>query len=357
MNNAITSIHVWECRVPLAKPLDLGNLTIQDRDYTILRLQDEHGAEGTAWGYSRGADIASTIRRNFVPHLAGTNFEWCENTWHSLYGLNPYINQGGIFLRALSLVDIALCHLHCSRRQLSLAEFLGPPAHSKPVTIACCYPARGKTIVEDVVEAQRVLDSGYRSLKVCAADGGVRDTERLRSIREAVGYEIELKIDLHWLWSTLADAQPVLPGWEELDLAWIEDAFPAPAIDELKRLKEATNLPIAYGDEQNGRYYMSHLISSGCVDVLRLDATVVGGLTEFLRLGREANAAGLCVSAHLFEDYHFSALGMLENSTNVERFGLNSGLDGIDQLRQLRSQGSVWDWDAVNYYVKHLFKM
>jgi L-alanine-DL-glutamate epimerase-like enolase superfamily enzyme len=226
----------------------------------------------------------------------------------------------------------------------------------KPITIACCYPFKGKTIEEDVVEAQRIVDAGYRSLKVCAADGGVRDTERLRSIRDAVGYDIELKIDLHWLWSTLDDAQPVLSAWEELDLAWIEDGFPAPAIDELKRLKEATNLPIAYGDEQNGRYYMSQLISSGCIDVLRLDATVVGGLTEFLRVGREANSAGICVSAHLFEDYHFSALSVLENSTNFERFGPNSGLDGIDKLRRLRSQGSVWDWDAVNYYVQPPFQ-
>lgn len=357
MNNRITSIDVWECRVPLSKPLDLGNLTIQDRDYTIVRLRNEHGAEGTAWGYSRGADIASTIRRNFAPYVTGARFEWGEDTWASLYDLNPYINQGGLFLRALSLVDIALCQLHCSWRQLSLSEFLGAQSHSKPITIACCYPFRAKSIEEDVIEAQRLVGTGYRSLKVCAADGGVRDTERLRSIREAIGYDVELKIDLHWLWSTIADAQPVLPAWEELDLAWIEDAFPAEAMDELKRLKEATNLPIAYGDEQNGSYYMRQLISSGSIDVLRLDATVVGGLTEFLRIGREGNAAGICVSAHLFEEYHSPALSMLENSTNIERFELNSGLDGIDQLRQLRSEGSVWDWDAIEYYVEHPFKL
>ena len=355
MTNRITSIDVWECRVPLSKPLDLGNLAIHYRDFTIIRLRDEHGAEGTAWGYSRGADIASTIWRNFAPYLTGAGFEWGEDTWASLYALNPYINQGGLFLRALSLVDIALCQLHCSRNQLSLSEFLGAKSHSKPITIACCYPFRSRTIEEDVLEALRLVDAGHRSLKICAADGGVRDTERLRSIRERVGYDIELKIDLHWLWSTTADAQPVLHAWEELDLAWIEDPFSAEEMDELKRLREVTTLPIAYGDEQNGRYYMRQLIASGSVDVLRLDATVVGGLTEFLRVGREANAAGLCVSAHLFEEYHSSALGMLKNSTNVERFELNSGLDGIDQLRQLRSEASVWDWDAVHSHVKHPF--
>jgi hypothetical protein len=41
--------------------LDLGNLAFTHRDYTIVRLRDDEGREGVAWGYSRGADIASVI--------------------------------------------------------------------------------------------------------------------------------------------------------------------------------------------------------------------------------------------------------------------------------------------------------
>jgi D-arabinonate dehydratase len=350
VKNAITSIEIFECRVPLSKPLDLGNLTFRDRDYTIVRIRDAQGAEGTAWGYSRGADIASTIRRSFAPFLTGGEVEWHEDTWQRLYRLNPFINQGGLFLRALSLVDIGLCELECSRKRLGLSQFLKAKSLSKPVTIACCYPVRGKTVKADVVECRKLVDGGCRSLKVCAADGGAKDTERLRSIRDAVGYDIELKIDLHWLWSTVEEVRSTLRAWEELDLTWIEDPFLAESTDELKRLKESTTLPIAYGDEQNGRHYMSQLISAHCVDFLRLDATVVGGLTEFVRIGREANALGICVSAHLFEEYHASALGVLEKSTNIERFDPNSGLDGINELRRLTPEGSTWDWEAVEYY-------
>jgi D-arabinonate dehydratase len=279
-------------------------------------------------------------------HLTGADLSWCSQTWTELYGLNPYVNQGGLYLRALSLVDIALWDLEQSRNTISI----GRRPSARPITIACCYPVSGKTIDDDAAEARRSVDAGYRSIKVCGADGGPTDTKRLRAIRKAIGPDAVLKIDLHWLWTTSDAARPVVRAWEDLNVAWIEDAFPAEAIDELKRLKELTNIPLAYGDEQNGRYYMSQLISSGGVDVLRADATVVGGITEFLRVGRDANAAGIAVSAHLFEEYHAPALALLEHTTNVERFEPDSGLDEIDRLRTLTSNGVVWDWDAVAYY-------
>ncbi|HEX2270653.1 MAG TPA: enolase C-terminal domain-like protein, partial [Pyrinomonadaceae bacterium] len=214
----------------------------------------------------------------------------------------------------------------------------------------CCYPASGKTIDEDAAEARRLVESGSRSIKICGADGGPRDTERLQAIRKAVGWDVELKIDLHWLWPTSDAARPVVRAWEELNVAWIEDPLATENIGELKRLKELTTIPLAYGDEQNGRYYLDQLVSLDCLDVLRLDATVVGGITEFLRVGREANTAGITVSAHLFEEYHRTALGLLERATNIERFEPNSGLDEIGRLRTLTPNGIVWDWDAVAYH-------
>lgn len=347
MNSRIIAVDVFECRVELPRVLNLGNISIAYRDYTIVRLRDEQSKEGVAWGYSRGADIASIIRGSFSPELLGTDPSWCEQTWTKLYGLNPYVNQGGLYLRALSLIDIALHDLECSR---SGQRFLGAASAPGPITIACCYPVRDKTILEEAAEAQRIVNAGYRSLKVCAMDGGPGDLKRLRAIREAVGFDVELKIDLHWLWTTSEAARDFVHELEELNIAWIEDAFPGDAIDELRRLKELTRIPLAYGDEQNGRYYMGQLITSGAVDVLRLDATVVGGITEFLRLGHIANAAGLSVSAHLFEEYHAAPLGLLECATNIERFEPNSGLDEIDRLRTLTADGVVWDWDAVAFH-------
>jgi len=334
--------------VPLPRPLELGNLRITHRDYTILRLRDAAGVEGVAWGYSRGADVASTLRRNFLPLLLGNELAPGEDTWRRLYESNRHINQAGIFLRALSLVDIALWELQAARENKSLAALLGAKAISQPITAAACYPLVGKRPHDDAIEAAELVRRGYPSIKLCAADGGKGDTARLRAIREAIGPNIELKVDVHWLWSSAADAKPVLREWEKLNVAWIEDAFSSDDLPELLVLRQMTSIPLAFGDEQNGRVLMEQLISLGTLSVLRLDATVVGGLTEFIRLGRRATAAGLCVSGHIFEEYHTAALGMLDDVTNIERFEPDSGLDAIDQLRRLTPEGCRWDWEAVH---------
>jgi L-alanine-DL-glutamate epimerase-like enolase superfamily enzyme len=349
----ITSAEVWECRVPLARPLDLGNLMIRDRDYTIVRIRDSDGAEGVAWGYCRGADIASTIRRNLFPRITGVECGSNGSWWQRLYEANRYVNQGGIFLRALSLCDIAIWELQAARDGVSLAQAVGARPLAGPVTVAGCYPIVGKSPRDDAAEAADLVARGYRSIKLCATDGGPKDTERLCAVRESIGATIELKVDVHWLWSSAKQAIPVLRAWEDLKVAWVEDGFETDSLSELSELKKLTSIPLAYGDEQNGRVLHEQLINSGALSVLRLDATVVGGITEFIRIGRKANAAGLRVSGHIFEEYHSAALGVLDNATNIERFEPDSGLDGIDELRQITRDGCTWDWAAVDKYRLH----
>jgi D-arabinonate dehydratase len=349
----ITSLDVWECRVPLSRALDLGNLTIPHRDYTIVRLGDADGSEGIAWTYSRGADIASTIRRSFQPLVVGCEIDFLKyptGLWQQLYESNPYVNQAGIFLRALSLIDIAVWELFAAKRGATLRDLMDSRPLTGPATAAACYPTSSRLPEDDAAEALELVKRGYRSIKICAADGASRDTARLIAIRKAVGDQIELKLDLHWLWRCAEQINGVCRRWEGLGLAWIEDALPIESLSEFRKLKYLTSIPLAYGDEQNGRAICQQLITSGAIDVLRLDATVVGGLTEFIRLGRVANASGLRVSGHLFEEYHTAALGALDNATNIERFEPDSGLDAIDRLRKVAPQGTRWNWEAVEEF-------
>lgn len=339
--------------MPLPRQLDLGNLTIAHRDYTVTRLRDADGCEGIAWTYSRGADIASTIRRSFRPLVIGCTIDYQKHPtglWQQLYESNPYVNQAGIFLRALSLVDIAVWELFAAKRGATLGDLMDSKPLTGPSTAAACYPISSRLPEDDASEAIELVKRGYRSIKVCAADGASRDTARLIAIREAVGHQIELKLDLHWLWRRAEQINDVYRQWEELGLAWIEDAIPIDSLSEFRKLKDLTSIPIAYGDEQSGRAIYQQLITSGAIDVLRLDATVVGGLTEFVRLGRLANASGLRVSGHLFEEYHTAALGILDDATNIERFEPDSGLDAIDRLRNVAPEGTRWNWKAIEEF-------
>jgi L-alanine-DL-glutamate epimerase-like enolase superfamily enzyme len=348
--STLSSVELWDCRVPLVKPLDFGAWILRERDYTILRLKDSDGAEGVAIGYSRSADITSAVRKNFMPALLGQEWTAGAETFEKLYLCNRWVNQGGIYLRALSLVDIALWDLDAKRKGETLSTLVGAKPINSEVTIACCYHSPGRLPADDVAEALELQKRGRRSLKICAADGGRVDTARLQAIREAVGEEMELKLDLHWLWQDLAGKEPWLREWEKLNLTWIEDVFPHEQAYLLKALKRITSLPIAYGDDQNGRHFFSRLIEEGGIDVLRMDATVVGGVSEFLRVGREANKASIQVSGHVFSYLHGALLGALDNATNVEKYEEDSGLDPIHQLVEFKNDHALWNWDGIRHF-------
>jgi L-alanine-DL-glutamate epimerase-like enolase superfamily enzyme len=336
-------VQVYECRVPLPSALELGNYRIEHRDYTIVRLSDEAG-EGVAWSYSRGADIASCFRRQIEP-LLGAARGPSPDLWERIHSAHPWTHAAGVFLRALSLADIALWQFEAAREGKTLAQKLGVSAPCEPAgfTVGCCYPARGRTPRQDAEEAAALVRKGYPSLKLCAADGGREDTERIRAVRSAIGPDIRLQVDLHWLWKHASDAAHALEQWRIFDLEWIEDPFPVDCLAACIHARERSSIPFAWGDEQNGRFILSQWIDSGAIDVLRLDATVVGGLTEFLRIGRRANQVGLKVSGHVFDEYHGPALAALADTSLPERFDPGSGLDPIQVLRQ----GPGWDWDAV----------
>lgn len=346
----IISVDVLECRVPTDRVLDFGSWILRDRDYTILRMRDASGYEGVAIGYSRNADIASTLRRNFVPFILDNSCPPGPDTFEKLYLLNRWVNQGGVFIRALSLIDIALWDLECNRLSRSLTQLLGSKPLTSPLTIACCYQSPDRKPSDDAAEAAELIRRGYRSLKVCAADGGEVDVRRLQAIRSEVGWDVELKLDLHWLWLDLDGKEPILRQFEELNLTWIEDAFPHERAQLLAELKQVTSLPIAYGDDQNGRFFFSELIEAGHIDVLRMDATVVGGVTEFLRVGLLANQHGMTVSGHVFSYLHAPLLGSLVNATNVERFEPDSGLDPIERLVDLKGEKALWKWSEIDRY-------
>ncbi|MEV6641378.1 mandelate racemase/muconate lactonizing enzyme family protein [Amycolatopsis sp. NPDC051371] len=155
----------------------------------------------------------------------------------------------------------------------------------------------------DVAEmAARAVAAGFTSVK-CApfdvrepgqdlADTGVA---RLRAIRTAIGEDVGLKVDFHER-LTAEDVHRVLPAMEELGVAWLEDAFAVQHVEDLRRLRAATTLPLAGGE------LMFHLdeartaVAEHLVDVLMPDVKHAGGIERTLSIARAAT--GTAISPH-----------------------------------------------------------
>ena len=105
--------------------------------------------------------------------------------------------------------------------------------------------------------------------------------------------------------------------WNDLDLTWIEDPFPARLANLLGPFRRAVGIPLALGEDRAASTTSSSF-STATPRLLRADATVCGGITEFLRVAAVAAAHGRLVSPHVFPEVHVHLAAALPNVIGVE---------------------------------------
>lgn len=158
--------------------------------------------------------------------------------------------------------------------------------------------------------AKRLIADGYTGMKVwpfdlaAEASRGSSDADLkfglsiLDSIREEVGNEIELYLELHSLWQPAA-AGNLIAQLEKYSLAWVEDPIRADYLGELRKLKNQAKMPIACGENLgSGANGYDLMIEQSAVDVMIMDLGWCGGITESLPIISKAHSAGITAAFH-----------------------------------------------------------
>ena len=125
--------------------------------------------------------------------------------------------------------------------------------------------------------------------------------------------------------ASLEDALRRIRLIEPYDISYVEDPFSeslAPLVADLRR---RTGMLIGLGENLGGHRAFHQLIESGAVDVVRCDATVIGGVRELMAAASLASARGLEVSTHVHPHVHVHFGAALAQSapgrTGVSRSG------------------------------------
>jgi L-alanine-DL-glutamate epimerase-like enolase superfamily enzyme len=126
-----------------------------------------------------------------------------------------------------------------------------------------------------------------------------RDVEFVRALREAIGPQPLLMIDLgvrnRW---TIAEAVRRTRAFEEHGLHWIEEPLGADDPDGYRTLRAKTSTLIAYGEREWNVRGLQRVIESGTCDVVGIDPGRAEGLTGFLAACRMCEARGVSANAH-----------------------------------------------------------
>lgn len=259
--------------------------------------------------------LAAQIVMDPLTHvLKGERSADREKLWQRMYRSVVAYGRRGVGMAAVSAVDIALWDAEAKRLGVPVYDLLGGLKRPKiPVYASQLYPTDDLEAL--ATEARSYLEQGFRMMKQRflwgPADGGEgmrRNVELVRTVREAIGPEIDLAADAYMGWD-LAYARRMVRLLEPYDLRWLEEPLLPDDLAGYRALRAESLIPIAAGEHEAtlGGFY--ELITTGVVDVVQPDVNRVGGLTAALKICGLAEAAGVQLIPHAGQvhNYHLVA--------------------------------------------------
>jgi L-alanine-DL-glutamate epimerase-like enolase superfamily enzyme len=180
-------------------------------------------------------------------------------------------------------LDIARHDLAAKLAGVSVAELLGLGGRSLPATSVTVPIAEVDAMVE---RAGHLADHPCLKLKV----GFEGDVDAVAAIRSA--YNGIIRIDANEGW-TVDQAIQSLRELEAFDIELCEQPIPRNRLDELRRVTEATSIPVFADEDVSTASDVAKL--AGVVDGVNLKLRKTGGMREALRAISTARALGLGV--------------------------------------------------------------
>ena len=303
---AIKRIDAWNCRVPLDVPVRFKWGTITHRDYAVVRIQTSDGLEGHGLAISRGAPIDVAVVDMIAPLIIGMEAEDVGAIQAEILRRTASGDRHGILANARSLVDIALWDIRGRAMESPIWRLLGGNRQDAGVLLVEGYELPNESDEDFAARLAKRAADGYPVLKLEAA--GYDDyrvlQRRLQLIRQLAGPDVQLVVDVNGAWTSVREAADAINTFATVDLAWVEDPFPRHQLHDIGKLRGLVETPLAAGDDITDPRALYRLIQEEMVDVLRVDATTLGGIGPTADVIGFARQHGVTVSGHAYPSVH-----------------------------------------------------
>ncbi len=238
-----------------------------------------------------------------------------ESHWERMYVGSAMNGRRGAVINAIGALDMALHDLRGKILGRPCHELLGTAARKTITPYASLQPETSSfgEYRDSMVEwAKLAVAKGFRAVKTEVTLGGPyahnglrepweRSTEVLAGVRNAIGDDVALLVDVQYAFPDADTALGVLADWIPFNLYFVETPLWPDDLDGYRRLAEEQPIPIAAGEWLTTRFEHRQLVEQGKVSVLQPDIGRVGGLTEAMRVTELARASGVRVVPHLWK--------------------------------------------------------
>ncbi|WP_323676331.1 galactonate dehydratase [Halorubellus sp. PRR65] len=272
--------------------------------WLFLRIETATGLVG--WGEpvveGRAHTVRAAVEELMDGYLVGEDPLPVEDHWQTMYR-GGFYRGGPVLMSAIAGIDQALWDLRGKHFDAPAYELLGGPVRERVQV----YQWVGGDRPNDVADAAREkVDAGYDALKMnataelrrvdspSAVDAAV---DRLRTVRDAVGRDVDVAVDFHGRVSKPM-AKRLVTALEPHDPFFVEEPVLPEHLDALPAIQAQTSTPIATGERLYTRGDFRDVLESGAVDVVQPDLSHAGGITEVAKIAAMAETYDVALAPH-----------------------------------------------------------
>ena len=197
--------------------------------------------------------IAACLEECIVPRVLGKDATAIEAIWSDLWRATMTYGRGGIATMAMSALDIALWDALGKRAGLPLHRLWGHFRRELPAYGSGCFRGSGGDGM--IAKALHYKAQGYKAIKMQVAHtADLRtDLDNVRRMREALGPDIDIMIDVNMGWTADVAIQ-MGRKFEDYDVYWLEEPVVADDYAGYLRVAEALDLRIVGGETHFTRF-------------------------------------------------------------------------------------------------------
>jgi len=276
-----------------------GNRTIYPATdmSVIVKVTTEDGTVG--WGETYGIvaphAVTTIIDDVLAPIAVGRDARDVAVIQEDLYDLMRVRGfHGGYYVDAIAGVDIALWDVCAKLAGLPLVKLLGGQRAERLPAYVSGLPRA--TLAERVALAREWVAKGFDAVKYAAAVSHEGIVAEMRALREALGPDVKVMVDLHWKFGA-AEAIQLIDALAPHRPYFVEAPCAPEDVDGLAEVAAKSRVPIAAGEEWRTVHEVLPRLSRRAVSILQPEMGHTG-VTQFLAIGRLAAAFAARVMPH-----------------------------------------------------------
>jgi galactonate dehydratase len=286
------------------------------KNWLLVKVETDEGIHGWGEAYTQ-ADRDKTIEvhiHQMKRYLVGRDPFAIKHFSHVMY--TDYAGKRGAmeFYCALSGIEHALWDICGKATGQPVYNLLGGPCRGKIRVYANGWG--GATPQARAARARELVAQGFTAMKfdpfpspwreLIDKDQERQAIETVRLVREAVGPEVDLLIEVHRRLAPM-HAVRVAKAIEEYRPFWYEEPVSARNMEALAEVRRQIAIPVVTGEELYTKAEFRRVFETGAADILNPDVCNTGGILELKEIAAMAEPYFVAVSPH---NYNSTTLGL-----------------------------------------------